>query len=158
VLARELGVTPLAGEATAMLGRVVLFTGDGARAIALLRESLEIARATGDARSAYVGLEGLAFVAALRSEPRMAGHLFGAAHGRRAVADSPLEPVEQATYQHYLSLSRSALSETAWNEAWSAGAAMPFDGAIAHALDAATVLQGEPEREPRPAAGLSRRE
>jgi predicted ATPase/DNA-binding SARP family transcriptional activator/ADP-ribose pyrophosphatase YjhB (NUDIX family) len=140
-LARQLGVSPLAAETAVHLSRAMVFCGDVARAVDFLRESLEIARAVPDEQFAALGLESMAFLAALLGEPNLAGRLLGAGHVWREAAGYPLY-AEQVNSGHYCrALCANALSLTAWDDAWQAGAVMTFAEAITYALAAVPLLQ-----------------
>jgi hypothetical protein len=85
--------------------------------------------------SAYY-MQGLAAVAASRSEPRRAARLLGAAEA--LLEDAGLVLYAHAgdeLHQRAASATREALGDRAWKEALDEGCAMTFEQAVEYALE-----------------------
>jgi hypothetical protein len=105
-----------------------------ARAGALFRESLTIARARGFRPLLARGLESFAGVAAAQGQARRALRLAGAAAALREAMDAPLPPPERAVHEQRLEPTRQALGEPAAAATWAAGQALSLEEAVAEAL------------------------
>jgi DNA-binding CsgD family transcriptional regulator len=116
--------------------------GDGAAAIALGAEGLDLAWRAGDRRSTAQALEGLAAsVASL--EPAVAIRLIAAAGRLREELSAPLPPGERSAVECALEAARHALDPAAAQEATSAGTNLSIEAAIAEALTLASTLAGQ---------------
>jgi len=124
------------GSATALshLGRVAFLQGDGARAATLLGESLRLGGTIGTWDRVAEALESLAAVA-VRSRPRAAARLGGAAAALRAALDLPLLQDQRASHDRMAQAARAALGEDVFAAAWAAGQARPLEETIAGALE-----------------------
>jgi hypothetical protein len=116
---------------------VALLRGDSERARALYAESMRSHREIGAKLAAPENLLGLACVAAAQGEAERAARLFGASEALPEAMGAPLEPGEIALQEPYLTVTRSQLDETSWQEAWAQGRAMTLEDAISYALEEA---------------------
>jgi tetratricopeptide (TPR) repeat protein len=123
------------------MARLARYEEDWERAEALYRETLAIRHKLGNRRGATTCLEGLASVAAAKSQPESAAQLFGAAEAQRLVMDTPLPPIEQICYQQNIDLLRTALGESPLASAWAVGRAMPLEQAVTLALETEPMVQ-----------------
>jgi non-specific serine/threonine protein kinase len=133
-LRRRLGDKERIAESLNILGRVTRSTGDVARAEALHAESLRLRWEVRDLMRMPYCLEGLAAVASLRGQLPRAARLFGAAEALRAVTGSPLPPAQRADYEQRVAAVRAGLDTATCAAAWSEGAAMSPEQAMAYAL------------------------
>ncbi len=70
------------------------------------------------------GLEGLASVVAMQGESAWAARLWGTAEALREAIGAPLQPIEQADYDHAVAAVRSNLGEETFALTWAEGRAM----------------------------------
>jgi tetratricopeptide (TPR) repeat protein len=135
---RELGDMWGIAYTLALLGDVACRQSDYARARALHAESLAMSRALGDRRGVVHSLEGLARVASAQggrtAAPERAARLFRAAQALRATLGEPLPPTERADYERTVVAVRTALGDAAFTAAWTAGATLSLEQAMAEAL------------------------
>jgi predicted ATPase/DNA-binding CsgD family transcriptional regulator len=127
--------------------------GDGAAALALGAEGLDLAWGAGDRRSTAQALEGLA--ASLASLEPAATIRFIAAAGRlREELSAPLPPGERSAVECALAAAQNALDPAAVRAATSAGKALSIEAAVAEALALAStpVEQGSTEKPAVPTA------
>jgi non-specific serine/threonine protein kinase len=135
-------------DALEQLGWAALMRGDHERAKVLYTESLDLSLGLGDKWVAVGAVVGLACAAAAGAEAEEAARLFGAAEALRE-AVCPLAPEKDAFRTPYLSMARSRLDETSWEEAWTQGRAMSMEQAMDYALSLRkplTLLSSESER------------
>jgi predicted ATPase/class 3 adenylate cyclase len=105
---------------------------DGAEAV--YREVIPEWQRLGNRGAVANLLESFAFLAVERGDPRPAAVLFGAAERLRLVAETAMLPPERIEYDQKVRLARGALDATAFEEAWSRGAAMSSEDAVAFAV------------------------
>ncbi len=117
------------------LALVLSVTGDDDRAGVLFRSALRTLGAIGHARMIACGLEGLATLAARKSEPIRALSMFGAAEALREKIDYPLQNPDQWQYHESIALARSLVDCKTSDLAWADGRRMTMDAAITFALD-----------------------
>jgi non-specific serine/threonine protein kinase len=134
VLAREQGDTWDIAARLGNLGEIARRRGDLGRAGTLLAESTRLFRALGDKRRLAECLEEFAGLAAARRQPARAARLAGAAEALREALETPAEPMERAANEATVAVARTALGDSAFAVAWTAGQALPLDAAIAEAL------------------------
>jgi hypothetical protein len=116
------------------LGLVALAQGDDEPAEVLLRESLELRRAQGDALGIAESLEGLASVARFRRQNERAARLFGAAEALRQAVNVPRWPIDQPGYERDVANLKALLGEEAFDIAWAGGQSMAIEEAAEFAL------------------------
>jgi predicted ATPase/class 3 adenylate cyclase/DNA-binding CsgD family transcriptional regulator len=146
IAARE-SENPLAiGPALEAQAQLAHEGGEVSRAEELLHEALRAFYDTGDPGGVADVLESLAAPVRELQNEEQAVRLLGAADGIRAVVGCVRFPVRQPGYEAQLSALRGALSEEAFAAAWSAGASLSLDDAVAYAE------RGRGERK-RPARG-----
>jgi predicted ATPase/DNA-binding SARP family transcriptional activator len=80
-------------------------------------------------------LEGLAGVAVALGKAERSARLFGATEMIREVIESPLPPVERASYGSDIASLRTQLDETTFDAVWAEGRAMSLEQAIEFALE-----------------------
>jgi non-specific serine/threonine protein kinase len=122
-------------EARAMLslGMVCLGAGEYQRSRQLLSDSLALHWKCGPGRGFAASLEGLGIWAVANNSSRMAARLFGAADAFRQKRHCPIPPVDKPVVDEGVSDARQKLGESAFEEAWDSGRAMPGEEAIAYA-------------------------
>jgi predicted ATPase/DNA-binding SARP family transcriptional activator len=132
---RELGDTRREALACLNLGWIHVRQGDDERATMRLKESLERFTELSERRHLPDVLEGIAAVAAQRSESERSATLFGAAEQIRQEIGSPLPPSEVAIYERYWQLAREQLGDEDYERAVAAGR----DLSVAEAIECARV-------------------
>jgi DNA-binding CsgD family transcriptional regulator len=131
------------------------------RAMALSLETLALRRELRDVWGTPSSLEDLADIAGMTGQPERAARLYGAAEALREVIGVPLPPYHRSEYEREVAVTREALGEQAFADAYAAGRALPVEEAVAEAL-AGTMPEesapgGKPDEVPA-LAGLSPRE
>ena len=124
VLYREMEHREGMAEALSLLGKTEATLGDYASARTLYEDSLAMAQEIGDKELIASGLEGLASVVAMQGEPAWATRLWGTAEALREAIGAPLQPVEQADYDHAVTEVRSDLGEEIFALTWAEGRTM----------------------------------
>ena len=117
-------------EAQAQLARE---TGEVSRAEELLHEALRAFHDAGDLGGVADVLESLATLVHELHSDEQGVRLLGAADAARTALGCVRFPVRQADYEAQLSALREALGEEAFAAAWSAGASLSLDNAVAYA-------------------------
>ena len=117
-------------EAQAQLARE---TGEVSRAEELLHEALRSVHNAGDPGGVADVLESLAAVVRELQSDEQGVRLLGAADAARAALGCVRFPVRQPDYEAQLSALRDALGQEAFAAAWSAGAPLSLDDAVAYA-------------------------
>jgi predicted ATPase/DNA-binding CsgD family transcriptional regulator len=136
-LARNGGDTWEVAARLGNLGEIARRQGNLRHAALLLAESLTLFHALGEKRRVGECLVEIAGLAAAQGRSHAAATLGGAAEVLREVTGSPAEPMEQASIETSSATARSALGDTAFATAWAEGRALPFEDAVAFALDQA---------------------
>ena len=114
------------------LGDAARDQGHHAQALARYRDSLGPARECGDARVIIDALSGLATTAVSWDQHTRAARLFAAADRLRDAVGTPLLlKADRAAYERGIAAAREGLGEAEFAAAWSAGAALSVEGAIA---------------------------
>lgn len=93
----------------AELGFIAELRGDAGQALALHRDGLAAARATGDPRAVALACEGLAGAHRLAGRPGLAARLLGTAARSRASVGAPLPPAERGDVDRIAAGAREAL-------------------------------------------------
>jgi len=125
------------------LGDVQRELGNIVQAAAYYREALAEARAFGQMFVATAAIEGIAATCAAAGLPAVAVRLFGAARRLRETTGIVHDtPVDRSAQRRTLAEARAALGAAAFDAAWSAGRALPFDRAVTEAIAAATAIPG----------------
>jgi len=127
------------------LGRLAIAEGDYPTARVHLTICLTEYRTANGPHAVAAGVEHLARAAIAEGAPERAARLLGAAATLRERAGVPLTPLESATVQRWSEMARDALGVDAFAAAWSAGAELGGDEAIA--------LATAPPPAPMPVAG-----
>jgi DNA-binding CsgD family transcriptional regulator len=144
------------------LGLAALELGEVGRAEALVGESLNLLSELGDKWGIAAGLEGLAAVRAAQGQAVRAARLFGAAAALREAMRAPLRPIARVTRDRYEAAARDTLGNEAFATAWTAGAALAPEQAIAEARERSSGAVGvgstAPRATPLASAGLTPRE
>jgi hypothetical protein len=112
--------------------------GDHRAARALYGESLTIGLelgAVGEIAYWLNCLGGLARMAAAQGQCERAARLFGTAERCSEGMNHPLLPADRAEHDRSIAAVRATLGESAFAAAWAEGWAMPFDQAVAYALE-----------------------
>jgi predicted ATPase/DNA-binding CsgD family transcriptional regulator len=147
------------GEANSLtgLGYVARARGDDQAAREAFRAALPLFGAHEDVRKIALALAGVSGLA-LSGHAAQAARLIGAVAALREADGLALDPEYRAIYERDEAAARAALGETAFAEAWSEGAAMPLEAALALA-DAILDTPPLPEAAPPTALfGLTPRE
>jgi predicted ATPase/class 3 adenylate cyclase/DNA-binding CsgD family transcriptional regulator len=133
LVARESG-NPLAiGAALEAQAQLAREAGEVSRAEELLHEALRAFHDAGDPGGVADVLESLAALLHDLHSDEQGVRLLGAADAARAALGCVRFPVRQADYEAQLSTLREALGEEAFAAAWSAGASLWLDDAVAYA-------------------------
>lgn len=113
------------GCAHTLMVRAWVATAQGKlpQAVAACKESLVIREAMGDRKGIAQALEGLARIANISGDPTGAVRLLAVASRLRAAAGSRPAPTERAEIERVARQLRSQLGESAFDSAWSEGAA-----------------------------------
>ena len=120
----------------ARLGSIQCEMGEVARAAESFGESLGMVwRLVGEAFETVACLEGLARVAVAQGRPERAARLLGASAALREEMGASLSPIVRADHDHAATAAREALGEEAFEVAYAAGRAMPFEEYIPYALN-----------------------
>jgi len=127
VLYREMEHREGMAEALSLLGKAEATLGDYTFARTLYEDSLTIAQEIGDKELIASGLEGLASVVAVQGKPAWATRLWGTAEALRDAIGAPLQPVEQADYDHAVAAVRSVLGEESFALTWAEGRTMSVE-------------------------------
>jgi hypothetical protein len=115
------------------LGRAALTHGDVARAARFCQESLALFAEAHDDPGIATSLVELARVAAARGHPMVVMGLLAAADARRRACGVPWPDTDREACDRAVAAARTQLDATAGEAAWSQGAAMTLEQAIAHA-------------------------
>ncbi len=136
-LCRELGDMRVATISLHTLGMIELIRGDLDRGAATLEESARITRELKDRPGIAYHAWALGEVNALRGRPVRAARLWGAAEALREQMGTYLSKFDlaQSRYEQGLADVRAALSEAAFEAAWTEGRAMSPEQAIDYALE-----------------------
>jgi len=133
LVARE-SENPLAiGAALEGQAQLAAEAGEVSRAEELLHEALRAFHDGGDPAGAADVLESLAALVRELQSDEQAVRLLGAADAARAALGCVRFPVRQPDHEAQLSALREALGEEAFETAWSAGASLSLDDAVAYA-------------------------
>jgi predicted ATPase/transcriptional regulator with XRE-family HTH domain len=132
-LFRELGDKLGIASQLHNLGHVARHGGDPERAARLFTESLALCRELGTMKGLASCLAGLAGVAIDTGEPERAATLLAAESTLRTIG-AQLFTADRIEYDRNLALAHSGLSEARFESAWSAGASMTVEQAVAAAL------------------------
>jgi DNA-binding CsgD family transcriptional regulator len=155
-LAREVGDKFMLAGSIGIEARVAEAGGDLGRVRRLYAEALALARdqeATPPSPLVGMLLAGLARAAMLGGETTGAARLFGAAAALREVPGQdqiPFDPDDGADNDRAVGAARAALGEAAFDHAWDAGRALPWEAAVDEALAGANWPGGERAAGPRP--------
>jgi predicted ATPase/DNA-binding SARP family transcriptional activator len=131
---QEFGEKTGIGLALKGLGDVALESETSAEARSYYRQSLSTFRELGHRQGITGTLEGLARLAQVEGRLSQAARLYAAAQGLRDALSAPLAPNEQPRHQEWLAALRQSLGEAAFDAAWEAGHALPWEQAVAEAL------------------------
>jgi DNA-binding CsgD family transcriptional regulator/tetratricopeptide (TPR) repeat protein len=160
-LAREIGDRSGITYACVRLGLISQRRGDDQQAMRYFRESLEhIALIPG--QGVILALAGCAALATGHQQWDRADRLYGSAEALRAKLVHPLDPGEQADYDHTVAM-RARRQEPRIAAAWQQGQVLTLEEAVAYALtwpDAPSTAEPSSVLPPPPAypAGLTTRE
>jgi non-specific serine/threonine protein kinase len=111
------------------------------RALTLFAEGLTLFSDLGDRRMVALVLDGIAGLAGCWQQAERAARLFGAAAAVLQASGLPVEPAYRAAHERGVAATRASLGDEAFTAAWTAGAALPLDQAVA---EAATVADLSP--------------
>jgi hypothetical protein len=88
----------------------------------------------GEKRPIARNLDGIGKVDRAEGQPERAARLFGAADAFRQALNTLVAPDYRSEYEHEISLLRVALSEEAFEKAWTIGHTLTLQQAVALAL------------------------
>jgi predicted ATPase/class 3 adenylate cyclase/tetratricopeptide (TPR) repeat protein len=115
------------------LGRAALTHGDVARAACLFHESLELCAEAHDTPGIVTTLADLARVAAAHGHPSVVVRLLGAVDAQRRAGALPCPDGDRDVCDQTAATARAQLNAATGDAAWSEGAAMTLEQAVAHA-------------------------
>jgi non-specific serine/threonine protein kinase len=101
---------------------------------ALYLEGLSLAHRLGAQEDILDSLAGLGGLAVERRQFERAARLLGAAAALADALGVPLQPAEQAQFDHDVAAVRAALPVAAFSRAWETGRSQPLDAAVAEVL------------------------
>ena len=130
-----------------LYGHAVLEHGDYGHATTVLRKGAHLSHNIGDQRNLADCLIGLAEIAEHEGDLVRAARLFGAAHSLFTQTGTAMWPIRRPIYERTIADGCAQLGQSAWDEAWNAGLAIPPDEVIALALGTEHE-QGEPLSQP----------
>ena len=133
LLWQELGNTRNAADSLHSLGLVVQERGEGSQGLALLEQALALSQKAGDMLGIARSLEGIAGMALVSKQER-AAPLLGAAAALREALGAPVPAREREDHDRAAAALRTALGETAFAGAWTAGGALSPEQAVAETL------------------------
>ena len=119
----------------ARLGRAALAQGDVARAARLLDQALALYAELDNERGIVTSLEGVAGLAVARGRAAAGLSLLAAAGVRCHASGLTSSPMDRDARDRAVATARAQLDEAAASAAWSAGAGMAFEQAIAYARE-----------------------
>ncbi len=117
-----------------LLGYAHTLAGQLDQARTCQHESLTIRQATGEHLGLSYNLLGIAAIASRSGHFLQAAKLSGAARSQQEQVRIALNPAADAVYRHEIELVREHLGATAFEEAFTSGAALPLRDALALAL------------------------
>jgi predicted ATPase/DNA-binding NarL/FixJ family response regulator len=132
-LYRRLGSVHGTASVLGNLGRALLAQGAHERAQAVLGEGLVLSQRIGNKWYVISALEGLAAVAAAQGAWERAARLFGAVEGLVEDSGIAMQPADQSANERLVATVRAHLDEATFAAAWTAGAALPLQEAVADA-------------------------
>jgi predicted ATPase len=133
-MARDSGARNSAAIALTNLSLVAQARRDYERAAARQSEALELYRMLGNRDGLAHCFENFALIAAARREHESAARLAGAAEALRALLGAPGRPNDREFNARRYAVMREQLGEVAFDAAWTHGASLSLDEAIAYAL------------------------
>jgi predicted ATPase/class 3 adenylate cyclase len=134
-LYQELGHEQGMAQLYCTLGKMACDKGNYRQAVADLEASLSLMQEAKNNRGIAYALEGFARLATKQKQAILAAQLFGAAEALREALGAPLPVAERSEYNRNVADVRVQLIDTAFQEAWNEGRAIPFDHLIAVVLE-----------------------
>ena len=153
--AADFGDRRLCAIIIAALGLLADEPGNQRRAAALFRESLAMSFAIDFHENVADCLEGLAGVAARLQHGTESARLLGAADTRRDEIGVPVAAHLRAGYDTVVAETIAGLDDETFAAAYQAGRNVPYDLAVAEALDLAAELSARTDQPTRNATGLA---
>ena len=126
-LFRELQSDASLAEVLITQGKIVRAQGDLGAAHAALTEALQLALSLGPRLMVAFAMEGLAGVLAAQGRAEPAVRLLAPAAALRVQMGTPVWPADQRSVEQALATARAALGDSAFDAAWAAAAAVPFE-------------------------------
>jgi predicted ATPase len=134
-LCREIGPTQLYANVLVDAGSAYTGLGELVQALACQRESLTFSRGTGARFGVSTCLVAIAVTLYRMGELQRATRLVGAAERLRDELNAPMPPAYRPGHDGLVRRLREKLGEERFVAAWLVGRSLPFDDAIAEALD-----------------------
>ena len=116
------------------LEKVAHARGDTARAVSLLRQSLQANAQLGDKEITARATSELAAIVSGRGQSGEAAYLYGMVAALRAAIGAPVAPADRVAHEQAVAVVRASLDKAAFEAAWNAGHNCPLDQTIAEAL------------------------
>lgn len=155
---RQLGDTGHVTTALASLAWVALLAREWTRSAAAYREALNIAAAGEDGWYIAWCIIGAGALAAGQRDGRQAAELLGAGVESRRRLATQFRPHAQSALDQIIAALQTRLSTSAFEESWSAGAALSISEAVAKAFAVFSALAPETAHASDTPYGLTRRE
>lgn len=133
-MALELGSQHSAAGALINLSVVAYLQGDHVTELALLRRALPLLQELGDKISIANCIEGFGGAVGIMGDPVKGVRLLAAGATLRKAVSAPLPTRDQARYDESVAAVRAAMSEQAFDKAWSEGLLLSQKEAVAYAL------------------------
>jgi hypothetical protein len=111
-------------------GYLSLLSQEAGRALREYRKCLELLWKDNLRLPALQALEGLAWALHANAQDEKAAHLLGAAAAFRESSGAPVFPRDRLYSERVLAELKAILGETAFTQAWAAGAALGFDRVV----------------------------
>jgi tetratricopeptide (TPR) repeat protein len=133
-LFRDLQAEPSLAEVLVTVGRIKGALGEAEEARAALAEALGLAWATGPRVVVAAALEEIGVQALREGRSGPGVQLLAAATTLRQAMGAPVRPADRPALEGALAAARAALGETAFDEAWAGGQALPVEQIVARVL------------------------
>ncbi len=122
-------------EALATVGLVAVTKGDLYGARLALEESITATMTYGPRWLVAANLESFAKLFLNQSYTELAVVLLGAANALRISIGAPIPPLRQTFLEHLKHETQTQLEPAIWDQCWQAGATLPLETAVKHALE-----------------------
>ena len=127
-------------EALATVGLIAVTKGDPHGARLALEESITATMTYGPRWLVVANLESFARLVLIELQAKLAVILLGAANALRVSIGAPLPPLRQVFLEQLKRETQAQLEPVLWDQNWQAGAALPLETVVKHALESHSQL------------------